>query len=136
MTLPPFKDFVRDQLIPALESGKFTHGTGALERYGKNCCLGVACRIIGLTSTPSGPDAAREFTYRNDDYTSGSYLPDDLAQAWNITKDASYHYSINDPTVTESYTLANVNDDNTSYEPVLTVLRDYLDGKVRFNTFQ
>ena len=31
--------------VAALRSGKFTQGTGWLERNGKYCCLGVACRV-------------------------------------------------------------------------------------------
>ena len=31
--------------VAALRSGEFTQGTGWLEKDGKNCCLGVACRL-------------------------------------------------------------------------------------------
>ena len=31
--------------VVALRSGEFTQGTGSLERDGKNCCMGVACRL-------------------------------------------------------------------------------------------
>lgn len=32
-------------LVDALRSGEYTQTTGELERDGRNCCLGVACRV-------------------------------------------------------------------------------------------
>jgi hypothetical protein len=36
---------LRKDWIKALRSGKYKQGTGSLEEDGKNCCLGVACRV-------------------------------------------------------------------------------------------
>lgn len=36
----------RKKWIQALRSGKFKQGMNYLEKNGKHCCLGVACRVI------------------------------------------------------------------------------------------
>lgn len=42
--MPVNKENVR-KLVTALRSGRYTQGRDALEIGGKNCCLGVACRV-------------------------------------------------------------------------------------------
>lgn len=40
----------------ALESGNYEQGTDWLEKDGKLCCLGVACRLLGATVCRAWPD--------------------------------------------------------------------------------
>lgn len=46
MTIEYYKPTEAEQrLIDALRSGEYKQGTGYLERGGRLCCLGVACRV-------------------------------------------------------------------------------------------
>lgn len=40
--------FIEQRWIPALRSGKYPQGKGALRKAGAYCCLGVACDILSL----------------------------------------------------------------------------------------
>jgi len=64
--------------VEALRSGRFVQGTGALERDGRNCCLGVLCRVAmenGLDiQAAEKPDGDMAFGERGDT----AYLPPEV----------------------------------------------------------
>lgn len=47
MTITPEqRQELRKRWVEALRSGKYVQGKGCLEEHGKNCCLGVLCRVF------------------------------------------------------------------------------------------
>ena len=106
--------------VAALRSGEFTQASDALElsKDGKvigNCCLGVGCRVLGLT--PDGheqPDFMRaDATVHSFDGT-WSTLSERLLRQFGIDEDAAQY-------------LANLNDGGTSFSEIA----DYIEANLQ-----
>lgn len=85
----------RKKWIQSLRSGKFKQGMNYLEKNGKYCCLGVACRVIqpkgsikdfkweGGSSEALNGSTLELFGITDDDQDQLSDLNDDRAGKWS-----------------------------------------------------
>lgn len=84
----------------ALRSGEYKQGHMALMDYqGHYCCLGVLCKINGLTSSETGGEF-NEFTYNGE--VSSFFLPSNFRKEIGLSQeDADRLTKMNDGKITE-----------------------------------
>jgi hypothetical protein len=124
------KKFIVEELIPALESGEYTKGTGML-RYtpddgepDKFCCLGVACQILSdkeLIAQPKRKVGHSAWEWPTVDSmlceVEGS-LPSDAVELLGMDPLGQFKG-------TDYDNLANVNDQSDTFGPVIDTLRKH-----------
>lgn len=94
--------------VEALRSGKYTQGKGMLETLdGRNCCLGILCRIAGLE--PVVMEGTKLFG------SSGTFLPEEIRDKMDL-------YEINGRYRTKEVSLAELNDDGISFEEIADII--------------
>ncbi len=131
----------RSLVADALESGKYEQGKGWLERDGKLCCLGVACRIFqekegGLLIQPDGgwvdPDhdgATRHGAVAFNGQS--SHLPYEVRDwlgfrlatgEWDLDNPINIHHDDDDQHLVTALTTAN--DDGMPFKEIADFFRD------------
>jgi hypothetical protein len=121
--------FVRDELIPALESGEYKKGKSRLHTLNDDswCCLGVACDLldknghVALERKEEAYDTWSEKTGRCEVFNNSfGGLPYAAQNYLGICSQGELQYA--------GYhglgsTLAGINDNNDTFEPVVVALR-------------
>lgn len=97
--------WVKRKWVRALRSGEYEKGAGFLGDSRGYCCLGVlACEMVPELANADGKITVSENVH---------YLPDDLTLLYGLNRQ-------------DAGTLANINDDADSFEPVIEWIEDNL----------
>ncbi len=109
--------WVKRKWLRALKSGEYAKGVGSLCRVElqEYCCLGVlAAEMVPELFKPALGESRAAVINANDpfDYDE-SYLPDDLATLWDMSRD-------------EQHALAGINDREQTFDKVIEYIENNL----------
>jgi hypothetical protein len=114
---------VKHRWVEALRSGRYEQGTGALNKEGKLCCLGVLCEVALEDGLPmevgQHKDGVGHLVVEYDEVS--SVLPD-LVQEYAGLSDDNPSVLIGGSTIS----LAELNDDGTSFNVIADVIEEQL----------
>ena len=80
--------------VDALRSGQFKQGTGTLRNSDDEyCCLGVLCQLSELGTWKARDTGSLEYIINNQQNTSTSYLPKEVATLLNLPEEFIYAYA-------------------------------------------
>lgn len=120
---------VKEIWTKALKSGDYEQGQGALCREGKYCCLGVLCDLHRIKVLKKGKKKAWKRVNRSIEYLDkAAVLPEEVARWAFPTADVKEIYKFVNPDVKHDNgsCLAELNDDDVSFEEIASVIEEQL----------
>jgi hypothetical protein len=125
---------IKNEWVTRLRSGEYKQGTGALNRGGSYCCLGVLCEIgveKGILSKEYAGPGARymdeyEFTALDNEYDASSELLPEAAREWAGLEDSNPYVSYLDDDDEMYNGLAEVNDNGLTFAEIADLIEDQL----------
>ena len=117
---------VKEKWLEALRSGKYKQGTGALNKDGRFCCLGVLCDLFAEDDDCNGAWQELDenaLTFKPDGRPGRhAFLPDAVAE-W-----AGIEISPSDPFVSDDNdeTLSQLNDSGRTFRQIADIIEEEL----------